>query len=74
MLLLEIKLLMLLYYFATPSKSSCATLKVFISSKYECFKIALSGVSRVGLMGVSKSRKFKWLVKVGASKGVTPLI
>ena len=24
--------------------------------------------------GVSKSRNFKWLVKVGASKGVTPLI
>ena len=24
--------------------------------------------------GVSKSRKFKWLVKIGASKGVTPLI
>ncbi len=31
-----------------------------------------SGVSRVGLRGVSKSRKFKWLVKVGASKGVPP--
>ena len=24
--------------------------------------------------GVSKSRKFKWLVKIGASKGVTLLI
>ena len=33
-------------------------------------------VSRVGLGGGggSKSRKFKWLVKVGASRGVTPLI
>ena len=29
-----------------------------------------SGVSRVGLRVVSKSHKFKWLVKVGASKGV----
>ena len=33
-----------------------------------------SGVSRVGLRGGSKSRKFKWLVKVGDTKGVTPLI
>ena len=30
-----------------------------------------SGVSRVGLRGVSKSHKCKWLLKVGASKGVT---
>ena len=30
-----------------------------------------SGVSRVCLRGVSKSCKFKWLLKVGASKGVT---
>ena len=30
------------------------------------------GVSTVGLRGVSKSRKFKWLVKVGVSKGVPP--
>ena len=29
-----------------------------------------SGVSRVGFRGVSKSHKFKGLVKVGASKGV----
>ena len=29
-----------------------------------------SGVSRVGIRGVSKSHKFKGLVKVGASKGV----
>ena len=28
-----------------------------------------SGVSRVGLRGGSKSRKLKWLVKVGAGKG-----
>ena len=35
----------------------------------------VSGVSRVGLRGeCSKSRKLKVLVKVGASKGVTPLI
>ena len=27
----------------------------------------ISGVSRVGLRGVSKTRKFKWLVTVGAS-------
>ena len=35
-----------------------------------------SGVSRVGLKGggVSKSRKIKWLVKVGACKDVNPLI
>ena len=33
-----------------------------------------SGVSRVVLKGVSKSRKFKWLVKVGACKDVNPLI
>ena len=35
-----------------------------------------SGVSRVDRRGVStkKSRKSKWLVKVGAGKGVTPLI
>ena len=33
-----------------------------------------SGVYRVGLKGVSKSRKLKWLVKVGVSKGVTHLI
>ena len=33
-----------------------------------------SGVSRGGLRGVSKSRKFKWLVKVSASKHVTPFI
>ena len=34
-----------------------------------------SGVSRVGLKGVSKSRKCrpKWPVKVGSSNGVTPL-
>ena len=34
-----------------------------------------SGVSRVGLRGGggSKSHKFKWLVKVGASKGVIVL-
>ena len=31
----------------------------------------ISGIFRVGLKGVSKSRKFKWLVKVGANKGVT---
>ena len=31
-----------------------------------------SGISRVVLRGLSKSRKFKWLVKVGASKGVPP--
>ena len=33
-----------------------------------------SGVSRVGLRGVSKSRKFKWLVNDGASQGCHPLI
>ena len=33
-----------------------------------------SGVSRVGLWGVSKSRKFKLLVKVGDSNGITSLI
>ena len=33
-----------------------------------------TGVFRVGLRGVSKSCKSKWLVKVGATKGVTPLI
>ena len=34
-----------------------------------------SGVSRSGIRGgVSKSRKYKWLVKVGVSKGFTPLI
>ena len=33
-----------------------------------------SGVSRVGLKGFSKSRKFKWLVKIGACKDVNPLI
>ena len=33
-----------------------------------------SGVCRVGLKGVSKSRICKWLMKVGASNGVTPLI
>ena len=38
---------------------------------YNC-SVHTSGVSRVCLRGVSKSRKFKWLVKVGASKGVTP--
>ena len=31
-------------------------------------------VSRPGPRGVSKSRKFKWLVKVGACKDVNPLI
>ena len=31
----------------------------------------LSGVSRGGLRGVYKSRKCKWLVKVGVSNGVT---
>ena len=31
-----------------------------------------SGVSRVGLRGVSKTRTFKWLVKVGASIVSTP--
>ena len=36
--------------------------------------IDYSGVSRVGLKGVSKSHKFKWLVKVGACKDVNPLI
>ena len=36
--------------------------------------VIYSGVSRVGLKGVSKSRKFKWLVKVGACKDVNPLI
>ena len=33
-----------------------------------------TNVSRVGLRGVTKSRKFKWLVKVGASKDRTPLV
>ena len=33
-----------------------------------------SGVSRVGRKGVSKSRKFKCLMKVGACKDVNPLI
>ena len=33
-----------------------------------------SGVSRVGLKGVSERRKCKWPVIVGASNGVTPLI
>ena len=33
-----------------------------------------SGVSRVGLKGVSERRKCKWSVRVGASKGVNPLI
>ena len=33
-----------------------------------------SGVSRAGLKGGSKSRKFKWLVKVGACKDVNPQI
>ena len=39
-------------------------------------KVYLSGVSRVGLRGGggSKSRKFKWLVKADACKGVTLLI
>ena len=32
------------------------------------------GVSRVDLRGVSKSRKFKWLLKIGADNGVTALI
>ena len=40
------------------------------------------GLARVGVVaypelvsrGVSKSRKFKWLVKVGACKDVNPLI
>ena len=31
-----------------------------------------TGVSSFGIRRVSKNRKFKWLVKVGASKGVTP--
>ena len=31
-----------------------------------------SGVSRVGLKGVSERRKCKWLVMVGASNGVNP--
>ena len=32
--------------------------------------VEVSGVSRVGLRGVSKSHIFKGLVKVGVSKGV----
>ena len=39
-----------------------------------CLIPTISGVSRVGLRGVSKNRKIKWHVKVGASEGVTQLI
>ena len=37
---------------------------------YDITTTTFSGVSRVGLRGVSKSHTFEGLVKVGASKGV----
>ena len=40
----------------------------------ESYTFVISGVSRVGLKGVSERRKCKWLVRIGTSNGVTHLI